>query len=185
MGLCRQTWNLGESIRDLSLELAIRGVTKIHLEASSYRTFLGLNCAPGLDGRARFGLGRKPRETRRQRQGPGTSLTGMDITMVCLILPRTGESWTSKRSASCLTALCSHDSECLGGVRHFMWGDMGAAKVRLCQNFLGLLLGCRVPSIPKQSVRNRNNRGRELRSWIHVFGSVMQLRYLMNKLVKR
>ena len=59
----------------------------------------------------------------------------------------------------------------------------GGAKV--CQNFLGLLLGCTVPSIPKQSVRNRNNRGRELRSWIHVFGSVMQLRYLMNKLVKR
>lgn len=71
MGLCIRTWNLGESVRDLSLQLAIRGVTKIHLEAFIHRSFLGLNCAPGLDGRARFGLGRKPRETRRQRQGPG------------------------------------------------------------------------------------------------------------------
>lgn len=116
-------------------------MTKIHLEAFIHRTFLGLNCAPGLDGRARFGLGRKPRETRRQRQCPGTSLTGMDITMVCLILPRTGESWTSKRSASCLTALCSHDSECLGGVRHFMWGDIGGSESMPMPKFLGSASG--------------------------------------------
>lgn len=151
MGFCKRTWNLGEPIRDLFLRLAISGLTKIHHEAFIDVTFLGLTCVPGLDGRARFGLGRKPRETRRQRQGPGNLnrdgfYDGMPV----------AKNWGDRLHV----LLCIHDSDCFGAVRHLCGESLGAAKV--CQNFLGLLLGCTVPSIPKQSVRNRN-RG-ELRS---------------------
>ena len=157
MGFCKRTWNLGEPLRDLFLRLAISGLTKIHHEAFIDMTFLGLTCVPGLDGRARFGLGRKPRETRRQRQGPGNLnrdgfYDGMPVAKNWGELDFEAIGFMSYFVSMTLIASVQFDI--------YVGSHWWAAKV--CHNFLGLLLGCTVPSIPKQSVRNRN-RG-ELRS---------------------